>query len=62
MPALDEHDLREMRTQIEFCYQCLNFMLRNYCRECDEFFQYGHDKNCKNNPHQHEKHAGHRTY
>jgi hypothetical protein len=62
MPVLDEHDLREMRTQIERCEDCLNFVLHNYCRECDEFYVYGHDKNCKWNSREHEKHEGHRTY
>lgn len=62
MPALDRTDLERLRMQIEFCNDCVNWVLHNYCRECDEFFVYGHGKNCKRNPHQHEKHEGHRTY
>lgn len=62
MPVLNEADLLRMRTHIMRCGECLNFILKNYCRECDEFFAYGHDKCCKMNRHQHEKHEGHRTY
>lgn len=62
MPALDDETLRQSRAKIRYCSECLNFELENYCRQCDEFFIYGHDKNCKRNPHQHEKHEGHRTY
>lgn len=62
MPALNEEDLKRVRAWVVFCPECLNFELHNYCRECDEFFTYGHDKNCKLNPHQHEEHQAHRTY
>ena len=62
MPLLDYDMIRRMRAKIDYCRQCLNYTFKNYCRECDEFFLYGHDPNCRDNPHQHEKHAGHRTY
>lgn len=62
MPALDLEGLKHLRAWIVFCAQCQNWELRNYCRECDEFFIYGHDEKCPRNPHQHEEHQRHRTY
>lgn len=61
MPLLDRDQLLWMRVQVDHCDECLNWVLKNYCRQCDEFFQYGHDKNCKVNRREDEKHQGHRT-
>ena len=61
MPLLDDDMIRTMRAKIDHCDQCLGTILCNYCRQCDEFFTYGHAKNCIIKGYQ-DKHKGHRTY
>jgi hypothetical protein len=68
MPLLDQNGYRELRTrqaqEYKVCDYCTAQVWRNYCRECDEFFEDGHYKTC---PHETMravvlKHAGHRKY
>lgn len=60
MPALDEKQLRWLRNQFEQCPMCIGWILRNYCRECDVFFWYGHWEGCPEwKPNEHKDH---RTY
>jgi len=62
MPLLDDDTLHAMRSKIKHCDRCLGTVLKNYCRECDEFFEYGHLEECAFNLHQHDDHKNHRTY
>jgi len=61
-PLLSDDDLQLMRVRLERCVVCGSQILRNYCRECDEFFEYNHYPRCERDPRQQEKHKGHQTY
>lgn len=65
MPLLSSDDLKRMHEQPgRTCQECKSYVFKNYCRQCDEFFESGHshlcsamlDKDARNN------HLGHRTY
>jgi len=57
MPLLGMNDLVSMRNEPpRRCDKCLMLVVKNYCRECDEFFEAGHA--CEG----HDQHKGHRTY
>ena len=57
-PMLDDTTLKAMRsTPPRLCDECQVWVVKNYCRSCDEFFEAGHQ--C---PDLGLKHIGHRTY
>jgi len=60
MPTLDAEYLERMRKYRGHCELCGKEVKRNYCRQCDEFFETGHT--CKIMSQYEEKHQGHRTY
>jgi hypothetical protein len=47
MPRLDDNDLQRMwAVPPSECPACFRQLRRNYCRECDEFFEEGHGPDC----------------
>ncbi len=62
MPFLSDDQVLRLRSRIERCSWCGHqIVFRNYCRECDEYFEYGHIKKCPQGEAE-RKHIGHRTY
>lgn len=59
MPSLDSGDLEMMERYISSCGKCKQWIEKNYCRECDEFFNVGHDPACTLSD---TTHQNHRTY
>jgi hypothetical protein len=62
MPALNETDIARMRDFRSTCPGCAATMRQNYCRECDEFFTFGHAPACSLKSDDDGAHLGHRTY
>lgn len=62
MPLLDDEMLKHMRAEVKHCQLCTGQLLTNYCRQCDEFFEYGHYEGCKGDSGTAAQHKGHRTY
>ena len=59
MPLLNKEEIERMLAQEGvFCHQCNRYTRKNYCRQCDEFFQEGHNPDCPGR----ENHDGHRMY
>ncbi len=62
MPLLDDDQVLRLRSRIEHCSWCAHqIIFNNYCRQCDEYFEYGHIKQCPHGEAE-RKHAEHRTY
>jgi len=65
MPVLNDQELNEMRSASSFtCYACKHVLSKNYCRQCDEYFNGGHKDDCPvlKDPDSREDHRHHRTY
>jgi predicted amidophosphoribosyltransferase len=64
MPSLTPEEQARMLGDERICNECGRRLSKNYCRQCDEFFNEGHASDCS----QREQgmgntdHAGHRTY
>ncbi len=67
MPLLDDDQLKNMHERPERkCEKCKRTLFPNYCRQCDMFFDEGHNADCPNldkpgTPYGN-NHEGHRTY
>lgn len=62
MPVLNLTQLRSLsRTPPYLCRDCRYSVRKNYCRECDEFFEAGHQAPVCRDAHG-QKHEKHRTY
>lgn len=60
MPTLDQAQLEALRREpVRICETCTRAVAKNYCRQCDEFFEAGHmaEECAPNGIHDH-----HRTY
>lgn len=66
MPTLNDEQLAHMRSKEPYaCGQCGEIVSQNYCRQCDEFYTYGHRDDCPTMQAQGlytNNHRGHRTY
>ena len=64
MPLLDPEQIEELRNAPPTtCTKCHQQVRKNYCRQCDEFFQQGHTDGCSYvRPGGLDAHIGHRTY
>lgn len=62
MPALNEEEILELQS-FSLRWWCGCTVKKNYCRECDEFFFYGHRAGCSvSHDPTNTVHAEHRTY
>lgn len=65
MPSLTPDQQAGMLGGESTCFACGETLVKNYCRQCDEFFGEGHKPDCpemdKSKPYS-ENHRGHRTY
>jgi len=60
MPLLDRESQRQLLGVTERqCDRCLQWIRRNYCRQCDEFF---YECDCTRKQTTVTGHEGHRTY
>lgn len=58
---LGGQEIESMRSFKRICTRCKKEIRKNYCRECDEFFEEGHGNDCPLAKLTKE-HCGHRTY
>lgn len=62
MPLLSVEQLQQMNdVKPHRCGDCGQAVRRNYCRQCDEFFEAGHMEGCPATTPD-DLHKGHRTY
>lgn len=62
MPLLNVEQLERMNAvKPHACRGCHQAVRRNYCRQCDEFFEAGHMEGCPQAADDN-VHKGHRTY
>lgn len=61
MPLLSESQIEELRKSARRCTVCGEQLLKDYCRQDDEFFERGHHPNCAIRG-QEDEHANHRAY
>lgn len=63
MPGLNLVELRQLnRVPPYLCPDCRYPVRKNYCRECDEFFEAGHSAPVCRDAHGTVKHEKHRSY
>lgn len=62
MTTLRDDNLVQM-AKISFnCFKCNRLLGKNYCRDCDEFYNIGHADDCMHLKWADGSHIGHRSY
>lgn len=65
MPSLSPDQVKALLSEHDpdICPECGQRIVKNYCRQCDEFFYAGHEPTCpRMTGTWSDDHAGHRTY
>ena len=61
MPLLNVSQLETLKGSSRVCTSCGAVIVKDYCRQDDEFFERGHTSDCMLRKHE-DEHSLHRTY